>query len=82
MADTISIQLPGDVVEAAGLRPADQIAWRFEAGEIRGRKMRSQTRRRITGKLIRRGGLLLLDTTGLAIDEPAIARAVREERDR
>ena len=30
---------PGEVVEAAGLIPQhDYIAWRFESGEIRGRK--------------------------------------------
>ncbi|HWY75096.1 MAG TPA: AbrB/MazE/SpoVT family DNA-binding domain-containing protein [Verrucomicrobiae bacterium] len=31
--------LPADVVEAAGLRVNDQVDWRFEGGEIRGRKL-------------------------------------------
>lgn len=33
------ITIPEDVSEAAGLRPGDQVEWRFEAGEIRGRKL-------------------------------------------
>jgi len=33
------VTLPGEVVEAAGLVPqTDYISWRFESGEIRGRK--------------------------------------------
>jgi bifunctional DNA-binding transcriptional regulator/antitoxin component of YhaV-PrlF toxin-antitoxin module len=31
--------LPADVSEAAGLEPGDQVEWRFEEGEIRGRKL-------------------------------------------
>jgi hypothetical protein len=31
--------LPADVVEAAGIRVNDQVDWRFEDGEIRGRKL-------------------------------------------
>ena len=31
--------LPVDVSEAAGLKPGDHVEWRFEDGEIRGRKM-------------------------------------------
>jgi bifunctional DNA-binding transcriptional regulator/antitoxin component of YhaV-PrlF toxin-antitoxin module len=31
--------IPEDVSEAAGLRPGDQVDWRYEAGEIRGRKL-------------------------------------------
>ena len=30
--------LPADVSDAAGLKPGDQVDWRFEDGEIRGRK--------------------------------------------
>jgi len=33
------ITIPEDVTEAAGLQPGDQVDWRFEAGEIRGRKL-------------------------------------------
>jgi bifunctional DNA-binding transcriptional regulator/antitoxin component of YhaV-PrlF toxin-antitoxin module len=31
--------LPQDVCEAAGIKPNDQVEWRFEDGEIRGRKL-------------------------------------------
>ena len=30
---------PADVCEAAGIGANDQVEWRFEAGEIRGRKL-------------------------------------------
>jgi len=31
--------LPEDVCQAAGIRVRDQVDWRFEEGEIRGRKL-------------------------------------------
>jgi bifunctional DNA-binding transcriptional regulator/antitoxin component of YhaV-PrlF toxin-antitoxin module len=31
--------LPEDVCQAAGIRIRDQVEWRFEGGEIRGRKL-------------------------------------------
>jgi bifunctional DNA-binding transcriptional regulator/antitoxin component of YhaV-PrlF toxin-antitoxin module len=31
--------LPEDVCEAAGIKVRDQVDWRFEKGEIRGRKL-------------------------------------------
>ncbi|HET7624691.1 MAG TPA: hypothetical protein VFM25_05445 [Verrucomicrobiae bacterium] len=44
MSDTLlreknQITIPGDIVRAAGLSPSDRIAWRFEHGEIHGRKV-------------------------------------------
>jgi len=33
------LTLPADVSEAAGLKPGDRVEWRFEDGEIRGRKL-------------------------------------------
>lgn len=75
--------LPAEVSEAAGLKPGDQIDWRFEEGEIRGRKLAPPSEpRRIVGKLIRKDGVLVCDTDGLTIDPENIAQAVREERDR
>ena len=75
--------LPADVSEAAGLEPGDQVDWRFEDGEIRGRKLFHQPEpKRIVRKLIMKDGELVMDTTGLTIDEDDIATAVREERDR
>jgi bifunctional DNA-binding transcriptional regulator/antitoxin component of YhaV-PrlF toxin-antitoxin module len=72
--------LPAEVSEAAGLRPGDKVDWRFEDGEIRGRKVPEKLRV-IKGKLVMRDGQLVLDTTGLTIDLEDIAKAVREERD-
>lgn len=75
--------LPADVCEPAGLRPGDQLDWRFEDGEIRGRKLTPQPgHRRIIARRITKEGALVADTNGLTIDPEAIARAVREERDR
>jgi len=34
--------LPEEVCEAVGLRPNDQVEWRVEAGEIRGRRLLAQ----------------------------------------
>ena len=34
--------LPESVCEAVGLKPNDQVEWRAEAGEIRGRKLAAQ----------------------------------------
>ncbi len=31
--------LPEEICEAMGLKPRDQVEWRVEAGEIRGRKL-------------------------------------------
>jgi hypothetical protein len=45
------VTLPTEIVEAAGLTPnKDRIDWRFEAGEIRGRKL---TRRPTQEQVIR-----------------------------
>ena len=73
--------IPEEISEAAGLQPGDQIEWRFEEGEIRGRKVVPQEPRTIMAKLVMRDGQLVADMTGLTIDPEDIARAVREERD-
>jgi bifunctional DNA-binding transcriptional regulator/antitoxin component of YhaV-PrlF toxin-antitoxin module len=39
------VTLPPDVFEAAGLKIDDPVEWRFEGGEIRGRKLGSQESR-------------------------------------
>ena len=51
MSDTFlreknQITLPGDIVQAAGLSPSDRINWRFEHGEIVGRKLEAEKIRR------------------------------------
>jgi len=73
--------IPQEVCEAAGLRPGDQVDWRFEDGEIRGRKVVPQPERRIVVNLVHKGGALVADTSGLTIAPEAIAQAVREERE-
>ena len=74
--------LPADVVQAAGLKLNDQIDWRFEDGEIRGRKLVPQDKpRRIVGRLVQRGNAWVLEAPGVQVDPEAIAAAVREERD-
>ena len=72
--------MPAEVSDAAGLKPGDKVEWRFENGEIHGRKVSSELPV-VQGKLVMRDGYLVLDTTGLTIDPEDIARAVREERD-
>lgn len=73
--------LPADVSEAAGLKPGDEVEWRFEAGEIRGRKLATQTGlRRVKARLVERGGTLLFETPGVQLDPDAIAQAVADER--
>ena len=77
------VTLPQDVFQAAGLRIDDQVDWRFEDGEIHGRKLVAQAEpRRIAGRLVKRGDALILQAEGIKVDPEAIAAAVREERDR
>ena len=76
------VTLPQEIFQAAGLNIDDQVDWRFEAGEIRGRKLVPQTgSARIVGKLVKRGDALILQADGVKVDPEAIAAAVREERD-
>ena len=73
--------LPPEVVQAAGLQVNDRVDWRFEGGEIRGRKVVPRsTERLIVGKLVKRGNSLVLEAEGVSVDPKAIAQAVREER--
>ncbi|HYG34561.1 MAG TPA: AbrB/MazE/SpoVT family DNA-binding domain-containing protein [Clostridia bacterium] len=77
------ITLPRDVCEAAGIKPNDQVEWRFEDGEIRGRKLACpKDPQTINAKLVKKGDALVMDIPkGYKLDPDAIARAVREERD-
>ena len=76
------VTLPQEVVQAAGLQVDDQVEWRFEDGEIRGRKLVPQAgARRIVGKLVRRGDAFILEAKGIKVTAEAIAATVREERD-
>ena len=72
--------LPLKVYKAANLQVNDQIEWRFEAGEIRGRKLvKEQPQRRIIARLIERDGKMIFDA-GEKIFAQSIAKAVAEER--
>ena len=78
VTDKRQMTLPPEVTEAAGLKPGDQVDWRFEAGELRGRKLdRGQP---ITFGLsdVPAGSIL---PQGWEVDPADIAKAVREERD-
>jgi hypothetical protein len=76
------VTLPHDVFEAAGLKIDDQVDWRFEAGEIRGRKLVQEPEpKRVTAKLVRRGKHLVFEAKGVRVDPAAIGRAVQEERE-
>jgi bifunctional DNA-binding transcriptional regulator/antitoxin component of YhaV-PrlF toxin-antitoxin module len=73
--------IPEEVSEAAGLKPGDQVEWRFEDGEIRGRKLKPQKSRAIKARLVRRAGRLTFELPrGVQIEPEAIGQAVAEER--
>ena len=61
IGDCRQITLPAEVSEAAGLQPGDPVEWRFEDGEIRGRKLVPQSqpqeiKARLAAKLSHRMG--------------------------
>jgi AbrB family looped-hinge helix DNA binding protein len=70
--------LPAEVCETAGLKPGDQVEWRFEDGEIRGRKLKPVEPLVIGVKDVPRGSILPKGWKASPLD---IARAIREERD-
>ena len=76
--------LPLEVFQAAGLKLYDQVDWRFEDGETRGRKLVPEAKPKpVVGKLVRKGGTLVMELPkGSKVELEDIARAVREERDR
>jgi len=70
--------LPAEVYEAAGLSPGDQVDWRIEDGEIRGRKIEPESCEVLDFDD--------LDPVTLApkigrITEESIVRAIRQDRD-
>jgi bifunctional DNA-binding transcriptional regulator/antitoxin component of YhaV-PrlF toxin-antitoxin module len=73
--------LPQSVCEAASIGPGDVVEWRFEHGEIRGRKL-EPTRPLIVGvKDVPPGGILPRSLKIGPDDFAGIASAVRNERD-
>ena len=74
--------IPAKVSEAAGLKQGDHVEWRFEDGEIRGRKLvRQPEPRRIVARLVKRGKHLVFEAKGVTIEPEAIGEAVRKERE-
>jgi AbrB family looped-hinge helix DNA binding protein len=77
------ITLPQEIREAAALEAGDQVEWKVQDGEIRGRKLVVRPgRKRILGKLVRRGNALVVDLKGLKVDPESIVNAIREDRER
>jgi bifunctional DNA-binding transcriptional regulator/antitoxin component of YhaV-PrlF toxin-antitoxin module len=72
--------LPAEVCEAAGLKPSDQIDWRFEDGEIRGRKLVAVSPEPLDFDEVDANTLLPKGATLTAPGIVAAVRAVREER--
>jgi hypothetical protein len=73
--------LPADVCQAAGLKASDQVEWRFEEGEIRGRKVQPAPEpQRIVATLVQRGDALIFEAPGVSMAPEAIPEALREER--
>ena len=70
--------LPADVVEAAGIRVNDQVDWRFEDGEIRGRKLVPAARKGGRLKIVKKSGFLMLEGP---LDRQEIIAAIRADRD-
>jgi bifunctional DNA-binding transcriptional regulator/antitoxin component of YhaV-PrlF toxin-antitoxin module len=70
--------LPADVVEAAGIRVNDQVDWRFEDGEIRGRKLAPVEEEVLDIDDV--DPETLAPKEGKITDE-SIVRAIREDRD-
>ncbi len=77
--EQFQVTLPQEVREAAGLRVNDQVDWRFEQGEIRGRKLEPQQPAPAL-KPIRVGGRLR-PPPGFKPSRELIAAAIRADRD-
>jgi AbrB family looped-hinge helix DNA binding protein len=76
------VTLPQEIREAAALETGDQVEWKVQDGEIRGRKLVARsTRKRIFGKLAKRGNALVVDLKGLKVDPESIVKAIREDRE-
>jgi bifunctional DNA-binding transcriptional regulator/antitoxin component of YhaV-PrlF toxin-antitoxin module len=70
--------LPAEVCEAAGIEVNDQVEWRFEAGEIRGRKLKPETVIEIGREDVEPNHML---PRGWKMTGEECAAAIRDERD-
>jgi hypothetical protein len=79
--EKLQTTLPADVCRAAGLGTSDQVDWRFEDGEIRGRKLKPPAGTVQTVRPVLYKGLWLLPGD---VDADRLAEEIqmgREERD-
>jgi hypothetical protein len=73
------ITLPADVVKAADLRVGDLVEWRFEEGEIRGRKLAPKLTETPVVKPVRtKEGFLMWP---VRVDRKRIVAVIRADRD-
>ncbi|HEY1172481.1 MAG TPA: AbrB/MazE/SpoVT family DNA-binding domain-containing protein [Verrucomicrobiae bacterium] len=72
--------IPADVAEAAGIEPGDQVEWRFEEGEIRGRKLVMEKTR--TVGLDDVDPRTLRPKGGWKVDRSRLKEAIKAGRDR
>ena len=70
--------LPADVVEAAGIRPKDQVDWSFEDGKIIGRKLMPEKDEGPRLTVVKKKGRYML--SGKVSREEIIA-AIRADRE-
>ncbi len=73
--------LPADVCEPLGIKPGDQVEWRAEGGEVRGKKLATQKVREARARLVKRSGVLIFEAPGVTISPDDIGQAIRRERD-
>lgn len=71
--------LPEDVCQAAGIRIRDQVDWRYQDGEIRGRKLTPATGKVQTVRPVKFKDLLLLPQ-GIEVDLNELDQQLRDER--
>jgi bifunctional DNA-binding transcriptional regulator/antitoxin component of YhaV-PrlF toxin-antitoxin module len=72
--------LPKDVRDAAGIRVWDHVDWRFQDGEIRGRKLRASSARPRKVRPVKFKDLLILPQS-LDVDFDQVAKDLASERD-
>jgi bifunctional DNA-binding transcriptional regulator/antitoxin component of YhaV-PrlF toxin-antitoxin module len=71
--------LPEDVCQAAGIRIRDQVEWRFEEGEIRGRKLVPIRKKARIVRPVRFKDLLIMPQN-LEIDLEQLDEDLRQEQ--
>lgn len=70
--------LPRDVCQSGGIKEMDVVDWRFEDGEIRGRKLQPvETKTRIIRPIRHKGRLVLPE---MDIDYTQLAKDIHQDR--